>query len=69
MNYIWLISSNLGLLYEIKIFLIKNVKMVGMNKLTYVISIKIFSDRYQELLRLFQKEYINRVLEKFSIQP
>ncbi|CAL9098119.1 unnamed protein product [Musa textilis] len=47
MDDILLANSELGLLYETKIFLNNNFKMVDMNEVVYVIGIKIFRDRSQ----------------------
>ena len=39
-----------------------------MGKASYVIGIKIFQNRSQRLLDLFQKEYINKVLKRFRMK-
>jgi hypothetical protein len=65
---ILLVSSDLGLLHETKEFLSKNFEMKDMGEATYVIGIEIFRDRSRGLLGLSQKQYIERVLEKFGME-
>lgn len=36
--------------------------MVDINEITYVINIEIFMNKFQDLIRLFQKGYIDKVL-------
>ena len=52
---------------ETKDFLLKNFEMKDMEEVSYVIGIEIFHDRSQGLLGLSQKNYIGRILEKFSM--
>jgi len=42
--------------------------MVDMGEASYVIGIESFRDRSRGLLGLSQKDYINRVLERFNMQ-
>jgi hypothetical protein len=65
---ILLASSDLGLLHETKEFLSKNFEMKDMGEATYVIGIEIFRDRSRGLLGLSQKQYIERVLERFCME-
>ena len=65
---ILLATNDLGLLHETKKFLSKNLEMKYMGEASYVIGIEIFRDRSQGLLRLSQKTYINKVLEKFKME-
>ena len=65
---ILLASSDLGLLHETKKFLSMNFEMKDMGEATYVIGIEIFRDRSRGLLRLSQKAYIERVLERFNME-
>ena len=60
-------ANDLGLLHETKHFLSKNFEMKDMGKATYVIGIEIFRDRSQGLLGLYQKAYINKILERFKM--
>ena len=60
-------SSDFGLLHETKEFLFKNFEMKYMGE-AYVIGIEIFRDRSCGLLGLSQKQYIERVLERFGIE-
>jgi hypothetical protein len=63
-----LASSDLGLLHETKKFLSKDFEMKDMGEETYVIGIEIFRDRSCGLLGLSQKQYIERVLERFGME-
>jgi len=65
---ILLASSDLGLLHETKEFLSKNFQMKDMGEATYVIGIAIFRDRSRGLLGLSQKQYSERVLERFGME-
>jgi hypothetical protein len=65
---ILLASSDLGLLHETKEYLSKNFEMKDMGEATYVIGIEIFRDRSRGLLGLSQKQYIERVLERFGME-
>ncbi|XP_022846239.1 uncharacterized protein LOC111368978 [Olea europaea var. sylvestris] len=65
---ILLATNDFGLLYETKKFLSKNFEMKDMGETTYVIGIEIFHDRSQGLLRLSQKVYINKVIERFNMK-
>nr|KYP53194.1 Retrovirus-related Pol polyprotein from transposon TNT 1-94 [Cajanus cajan] len=62
---ILLATNNLGLLSETKKFLSNNFEMKDMGEAGYVIGIEIFCYKSQGLLSLSQKEYINKVLERF----
>ncbi|GAA0170757.1 transmembrane signal receptor [Lithospermum erythrorhizon] len=64
---ILLATNDLGLLHNTKSFLSKNFEMKDMGEASYVIGIEIFRDRSQGLLRLSQKVYINKVLERFRM--
>ncbi|KAG6635812.1 hypothetical protein CIPAW_11G068500 [Carya illinoinensis] len=65
---ILLASSDLGLLYETKGFLSKNFEMKDMGEVSFVIGIEILRNRKQGLLGLSQKNYIERVLERFGMK-
>jgi len=65
---ILLASSDLGLLHETKEYLSKNFEMKDMGEATYVIGIEIFRDRSRGQLGLSQKQYIERVLERFGME-
>ena len=65
---ILLATNNLGLFHETKKFLSSNFEMKDMGEASYVIGMKIFCNRSQELLGLSQKAYINKVLERFRME-
>lgn len=58
MDDILFIGSDLGLLYEAKIFLIKNFKMNDINEITFVINIKILSDNLKDYYNYFKKDIL-----------
>jgi hypothetical protein len=59
---ILLATNDYSLLYETRNFLFKNFEMKNMGETSFVIN-----DRLQELLSLFHKVYINKVLERFRM--
>jgi len=60
-------TNELGLLSETKKFLFNNFEMKDMAETYYVIGIEILCDRSKGLLSLYQKAYINKVLEIFKM--
>jgi hypothetical protein len=65
---ILLASSDLGLLHETKQFLSQNFEMKDLGEASYVIGIEIHRDRNQRILKLSQKAYIEKVLERFGMK-
>jgi transposase InsO family protein len=65
---ILLASSDLGLLHETKQFLSQNFEMKDLGEASYVIGIEIHRDRNQRILKLSQKAYIEKVLERFGLK-
>jgi hypothetical protein len=65
---ILLASSGLGLLHESKQFLSQNFEMKDLSEASYVIGIEIHRDRNKIILKLFQKAYIEKVLERFGMK-
>ena len=63
-----LAANDVGLLHDIKKFLSKNYEMKDIGKASYVIGIEIFHDRLQGLLGLSQRNYIEKVLERFRME-
>ena len=55
-------------MHEVKQFLSKHFDMKDMGDASYVIGIKIFRDRHNGILGLYQETYINRVLERFRMK-
>ncbi|XP_074298256.1 uncharacterized protein LOC141629094 [Silene latifolia] len=64
---ILLAANDLGMLHDVKKYLSKNFEMKDMGETSYVIGIEIFRDRSQGLLRLSQKAYIDKVLERYRM--
>ncbi|KAK6146010.1 hypothetical protein DH2020_019879 [Rehmannia glutinosa] len=65
---ILLVANDMGMLHDVRKFLLKNFEMKDMGGASYVIGIEIFRNRSQELLGLSQKGYINKVLERFRME-
>jgi len=60
---ILLATNDMGMLYDIKKYLSKNFEMKDMGEASYVIGIEII----RGLLSLSQKEYINKILERYRM--
>jgi len=65
---ILLASNDLGFLHETKQFLSQNFEMKDLGEASYVIGIEIHRDRKQRILKLSQKAYIEKVLERFRMK-
>ena len=65
---ILLSSSDIGLLHETKKFLSKNFEMKDLRNAFFVLSIQILRDSSQGILRLSQKSYIEKVLNRFGMK-
>ena len=65
---ILLASSDMGLLHETKKFLSKNFEMKDLGNASFVLGIQILRDRSQGILRLSQKSYIEKVLNRFGMK-
>jgi hypothetical protein len=64
---ILLASSDVSLLLEIKMFLSSNFDMKDLDKASFILGIEIHWDRRNEVLRLSQNVYLEKVLKKFSM--
>ncbi|RDX70552.1 hypothetical protein CR513_50195, partial [Mucuna pruriens] len=65
---ILLASSDIGLLYETKRFLMKNFQMKDHGEAYFALGIQIVRDRSQGIMRLTQENYINKILERFGMK-
>ena len=65
---ILLASNDLGLLHETKRFLSQNFEMKDLGEASYVIGIEFHKDKKQIILKLSQKAYIEKVLERFKLK-
>ena len=65
---ILLASSDIGLLHETKKFLSKNFEMKDLGNASFVLGIQILRDLSQGILRLSQKSYIEKVLNRFDMK-
>ncbi|KAL0349129.1 UNVERIFIED_CONTAM: Copia protein [Sesamum angustifolium] len=64
---ILLASNDIGLLHETKRFLAKTFEMKDLGKVSYVLGIEIHRDRSRGILGLSQKNYIEKVLKRYSM--
>ena len=67
-NDILLASSDIGLLHETKKFLSKNFDMKDLGNASFVLGIQILRGRSQGILRLSQKSYIEKILNRFGMK-
>jgi len=67
-NNILLASNNLGLLHKTKQFLSQNFEKKDLDETSYVIGIESHIDRKQIILKLSQKAYTEKVLERFRLK-
>ena len=67
-NDILLANSDIGLLHETKKFISKNFEMKDLGNSSFVLDIQILRDHSQLILRLSQKSYIEKVLNRFGMK-
>ena len=65
MDDILLATNDMGTLYKVKQFLLKNFDMKDMGEASYVIGMKIQRERSRGILSLSQETYINKLLKRF----
>ncbi|RVW60152.1 Retrovirus-related Pol polyprotein from transposon TNT 1-94 [Vitis vinifera] len=65
---ILLASNDSDLLIETKHMLLTHFDMKDLGEASYVLGIKILRDRANEVLKLSQRTYIEKILKKFSMQ-
>ena len=65
---ILLIGNDIGLLSDVKKWLVKKFQMKDLGQASYVLGIQIIRDRKNRLLELSQASYIDKVLARFSMQ-
>ena len=65
---ILLVSSDIGFLQETKRFLTNNFKMKDLGEASFMLHIKILRDRSQDILRLSQESYVDKVLDRFGMK-
>jgi hypothetical protein len=64
---ILLIGNDVQMLNSVKEYLNSNFSMKDMGEATYVLGIKIYSDRSRRLLALSQSTYLDKVLKMFRM--
>ena len=65
---ILLIGNNIETLSNIKKWLAEKFQMKDLGEANYVLGIRIYRDRKRRTLALSQATYIDKVLERFSMQ-
>ena len=65
---ILLIGNDIGLLSDVKKWLVEKFQMKYLGQTSYVLGIQIIRDRKNRLLALSQASYIDKVLARFSFQ-
>ena len=65
---ILLIGNDIGLLSDVKKWLVEKFQMKDLGQASYVLGIQIIRDRKNRLLALSQASYIDKVLARFSMQ-
>ena len=65
---ILLIGNDIGLLSDVKKWLVEMFQMKDLGQASYVLGIQIIRDRKNRLLALSQVSYMDKVLARFSMQ-
>ena len=65
---ILLIGNEVGILSSIKVWLSSQFDMKDLGQANYILGIKLWRDRKNRMLGLSQAGYIDKVLERFSMQ-
>ena len=65
---ILIIGNDVGSLTSVKMWLIKQFQMKDLGEASCVLGIQIFQDRKNKMLALSQASYIDKILEKYSMQ-
>ena len=65
---ILIIGNDVGSLTSVKMWLTKQFQMKDLGEASYVLGIRIFRDRKNKMLALFQASYIDKILEKYGMQ-
>ena len=65
---ILLIGNDVGVLSSIRIWLSNQFDMKDLGKANYILGIKLWLDRKNRMLGLFQTAYVDKIMSKFSMQ-
>ena len=65
---ILLIGNDVGKLSEVKVWLAEQFDMKDLGEAAYILVIQIFRDRKNQTLSLSQASYIDKVMDRFSMQ-
>ena len=67
-NYILLIGNDVGVMSSVKVWLSIQFDMKELGEANFILGIKFWRDRKNKMLGLSQVGYIDKVLERFSMQ-
>ena len=65
---ILLIGNDVGVISSVKIWLSSQFDMKNLGESNFILGIKVWRDRKNRILSLSQAGYIDKVLERFSMQ-
>ena len=65
---ILLIGNDVGVMSSVKIWLSSQFDMKNLGEASFILGIKLWQDQKNIMLGLSQARYINKVLERFSLQ-
>ena len=65
---ILLIGNDVGVMSSVKIWLSSQFNMKNLGEASFILGIKLWQDQRNIMLGLSQARYINKVLERFSLQ-
>ena len=63
-----LIGSGIGALSTVKVWLASNFDMKDLGEASYILGIKLHRDRSNRMIGLSQASYIDKILERFSME-
>ena len=65
---ILLIGNDVGVMSSVKVWLSSQFDMKDLGEANFILRIKLWQDRNNKMLGLSQARYIDKVLERFSMQ-
>ena len=65
---ILLIGNDVGVMSSVKIWLSSQFDVKDLGETSFILGIKLWQDRKNRMLSLSQARYIDKVLERFSLQ-
>ena len=65
---ILLIGNDVGVMSSVKVWLSSQFDMKNLGEANFILGIKLWRDRKSKMLGMSQARYIDKVLERFSMQ-